>query len=56
MAAVRVCVRAVVFGTVLSGMEVVDAVSQQPVDMHHRPLQPVTISDCGVLGAAGSPS
>ena len=43
------CAAAVVFGRVLSGMEVVDAVQNSRVDRGARPLEPVLITDCGTL-------
>ena len=47
----------VAFGTVLEGMELVDKVCALPLDPHGRPLQPVTIEDCGELAdPAGSNS
>lgn len=41
------CVRAVAFGKVLEGMEVVKRISRLPVaEGTHQPLQPVTIAEC----------
>uniref|UniRef100_A0A7S3QNL9 Peptidyl-prolyl cis-trans isomerase n=1 Tax=Dunaliella tertiolecta TaxID=3047 RepID=A0A7S3QNL9_DUNTE len=39
-------------GRVLSGMEVLDAISEMPTDSNGRPLQPVVIADSGEVGAA----
>ncbi|KAG2177390.1 hypothetical protein INT44_007901 [Umbelopsis vinacea] len=39
----------VVFGRVVSGFEVVEAMENQPVDQNNRPLQLVMIANCGEL-------
>ncbi|TFK97146.1 mitochondrial peptidyl-prolyl cis-trans isomerase D [Pterulicium gracile] len=39
----------VVFGEVLEGMDVVHRIERIPVDANDKPLQPVTIVDCGAL-------
>lgn len=39
----------VVFGEVIRGSDIVDAIENQEVDAKHRPLSDVRISNCGEL-------
>ena len=39
----------VVFGNVIDGMNVLDAIEANPCDRNDRPRQPVVIADCGQL-------
>lgn len=39
----------VVFGKVISGHDIITAIEEMPVDKKARPVEPVLISDCGVI-------
>lgn len=45
----------VVFGKVVEGMDVVQKIERTRTDAGDRPLQPVTIGDCGALNDKGVP-
>lgn len=45
----------VVFGKVIEGMDVVSTIERTRTDEGDRPLQAVTIGDCGALNDKGVP-
>ena len=44
----------VVFGQVVSGMEVIRAIGRVPTDMYEHPRIPVHVFDCGLMDRDGT--
>jgi cyclophilin family peptidyl-prolyl cis-trans isomerase len=45
----------VVFGQVISGIEVIRAIAKVPTDIYEHPRIPIHIFDCGQLDESGKP-